>query len=167
MALKLHSGTAAYSSYIGLISTGIVYPQQEDPNIQIYQYNYFNITGSIPPIANHGIWGCLHFLSLVSNVFLACYYSGTFSSHLTDGGYGFNTLGSSGIDMYQHCSSHMSKLASSTNLMSCLLEMLKGAPHFSGLSSTDVKVRLTWLLVRNTSFKRGGVWVLSVAPCQL
>ena len=26
VASKLHSGTAAYSSYIGLISTGIVYP---------------------------------------------------------------------------------------------------------------------------------------------
>ena len=33
VASKLHSGTAAYSSYIGLISTGIVYPQQEDPNV--------------------------------------------------------------------------------------------------------------------------------------
>ena len=45
VASKLHSGTAAYSSYIGLISTGIVYPQQEDPNVQINQYNYFNIIG--------------------------------------------------------------------------------------------------------------------------
>ena len=101
MALKLHSGTAAYSSYIGLISTGIVYTQQEDPNIKINQYNYFNITGTIPPIANHGILGCLHFVPLVSNVFLAGYDSGTFFSHLTDGGYGFNAIGSPGIDMYQ------------------------------------------------------------------
>ena len=72
MASKLHSGTAAYSSYIGLTSTGIVYPPQEDPDIQIDQYNYFDIIGSIPPIANHGIWGCLHFLLLVLNVFSAC-----------------------------------------------------------------------------------------------
>ena len=101
MALKLHLGTAAYSSYIGLVSTGIVYPQQEDPDIQIDQYNYFDITGSIPPIANHNIWGCLHFLPLVSNIFLARYDSGTSLSHLTDGGYGFDALGSPGIDMHQ------------------------------------------------------------------
>ena len=101
VASKLQSGTAAYSSYIGLISMGIVYPQQEDPDIQIDQYNYFDITGSIPPTAYHGIWGCLHFFPLVSNVFLACYDSGTFLSHLTDGGYGFDALESPGIDMYQ------------------------------------------------------------------
>ena len=34
VASKLHSGVAAYSSYIGLVSTGIVYPQ-EDPDIKI------------------------------------------------------------------------------------------------------------------------------------
>ena len=101
VASKLHLGTAAYSSYIGLISTGIVYPQQEDPNFKIDQYNYFDIIGLIPPIANHGIWCCLHFLPLVSNVFLAQYDSGTFLSHLTDGGYGFYAIGSQGIDMYQ------------------------------------------------------------------
>ena len=101
VASKLHSGTAAYSLYIGLISTGIVYPQQENPDIQIDQYNYFNIIGTVPPIANHGIWGCLHFLPLVLNVFLAHYNSRTFLLHLTDGGYGFDTLGSPGIDMYQ------------------------------------------------------------------
>ena len=101
VASKLHSGTTAYSSYIGLISTGIVYPQQEDPDVRINQYNYFDIIGSIPPIANHGILGCLHFLPLVSNVFLARYDSGTFLSHLTDCGYGFNAIGSPGIDMYQ------------------------------------------------------------------
>ena len=101
VASKLHLGTAACSSYIGLVSTGIVYPQQEDPNVKINQYNYFDVTGTIPPIANHGIWGCLHFLPLVLNVFLARYDSGTFLSHLTDGGYGFNAIGSPGIDMYQ------------------------------------------------------------------
>ena len=71
MASKLHSGVAAYSSYIGLISTGIVYHQQEDPDIKIDQYNYFDIIGTVPPPTNHGIWGCLHYLPLVSNVFLA------------------------------------------------------------------------------------------------
>ena len=101
VAPKLHSGTAAYSSYIGLILTGTVYPQQEDPAVPIDQYGYFDIISTIPPIANHGIWGCLHFLPLVSNVFLACYDSETFLSHLTEGGYGFNVLGSPGIDMYQ------------------------------------------------------------------
>ena len=68
MALKLHSGTAAYSSYIGLVSTGIVYSQQEDPDIKIDQFNYFDIIGLIPPTAYHGIWDCLHFLPLVSNI---------------------------------------------------------------------------------------------------
>ena len=101
MASKLHSGTAAYSSYIGLVLTGIVYPQQEDPAVSIDQYGYFDITGMILPITNHTIWGCLHFLPLVSNIFLACYDSGTFLSHLTEGGYGFDVLGSLGIDMYQ------------------------------------------------------------------
>ena len=76
VASKLHSSTAAYSSYIGLVLTGIVYSQQEDP------------AGlSAPP--------------LVLNVFLAHYDSGTFLSHLTEGGYGFDALGSLGIDMYQ------------------------------------------------------------------
>ena len=37
---------------------------------------------------------------LVSNIFLAHYYSGSFLSHMT-GGYGFDTLGSPGINMYQ------------------------------------------------------------------
>ena len=39
VASKLDSGTAAYSSYIGLILTGIVYPQQEDPAVPIDQYS--------------------------------------------------------------------------------------------------------------------------------
>ena len=71
MASKLHSGVAAYSSSIGLVWTGIVYLQQEDPDIKINQYNYFDIIGTVPPPAKHGIWGCLHYLPLVSNIFLA------------------------------------------------------------------------------------------------
>ena len=42
IASKLHSGVAAYSLYIGLVSAGIVYLQQEDPDIKINQYNYFD-----------------------------------------------------------------------------------------------------------------------------
>ena len=105
VASKLYSGTAAYSSYIGLVSTGIVYPQQEDPNVKINQYNYFDVIGTIPPNAIHGIWGCLHFLPLVLDVFLAQYDSGTFLSHLMEGRYGFNAIGSPGMDIY-HCSPH-------------------------------------------------------------
>ena len=70
IASKLHSSVAA-SSYIGLVSTGIVYPQQEDPDITIDQYSYFDIIGTIPPPNHHGIWGCLHYLPLVLNIFLA------------------------------------------------------------------------------------------------
>ena len=99
VALKLHSGTAAYYSYIGLILTGIVYPQHEDPLVPIDQYNYFDVIGTILPIANHGIWGCFHFLPLMSNIFLACYDSGTLLSHLTEGGYGFDVLGLPGITL--------------------------------------------------------------------
>ena len=112
VASKLHSFVAAYSSYIGLVSKGIVYPQQEYLNIQIDQYNYFDIIGTVPPPANHGIWGC------VSNVFLAQYDSGTFLSLLTDGGYGFNAIGSPGIDMYQ---------------MYIVAPMVKGGMHYIGV----------------------------------
>ena len=98
MASKLHSGTAAYSPYIGLILTGIVHPQREDPVIPIDQCGHFDIICMIPPIANHSIWDCLHFLPLVSNVFLVHYDSGTLLLHLTEGG--FDVLGSLGIDIY-------------------------------------------------------------------
>ena len=82
VAFKLHSGVAAYSSYIRLVLTGIVYPQQEDPNMKINQY--FDIIGSVPPPIYHGIWGCLHCIPLVSK---------------SDGGYGFD-LG--GFSRHQH-----------------------------------------------------------------
>ena len=65
VASKLHSGVAAYSSYIGLVSTRIVYPQQKELNVKIAQYNYINIVGSVPPLNHHSIWGCLHYLPLV------------------------------------------------------------------------------------------------------
>ena len=94
---------------------GIVYPQQEDPDIKINQYNYFYIIRTAPPPTNHGIWGCLDYLPLVSNIFLAQYDSGTFLSHLTDGGYGFNAIGSPGINMYQ---------------MYIVAPMVKGSMHY-------------------------------------
>ena len=118
MASKLHSGVAAYSSYIGLVSTGIVYPQQEDADVKIHQYSYFDIIGIIPLPNHHGIWGCLHYLPLVSNVFLAQYDSGTLLSHFTDGGYGFNVVGSPGINMYQ---------------MYVVTPMVKGGMHYIGV----------------------------------
>ena len=62
---------------------------------------YFDIIGTIPGQDNHNIWGSLHFLQLVSNVFLPRYDSGTFLSHLAEGEYGFDIIGSNCIDMYQ------------------------------------------------------------------
>ena len=103
---------------MGLVLTGIVYPQQEDPDVKSGQYSYFDIIGTIPPPIHHGIWGCLHYLPLVLNIFLAQYDSGTFLSHLTDGGYGFNAVGSPGIDMYQ---------------MYVVTPMVKGGMHYIGV----------------------------------
>ena len=175
MASKLHSSTAAYSSYMGMISTGIVYPQQEDPNVQINQYSYFNIIGSVPSIANHGIWGCLHFLPLVSNIFLACYDSGTFLSHLTDGGYGFNDLGSLGINMYQmYIVAPMVKTEMTYSGVGLIYK-----PH--GLFAGDIQRCATFLRTffdrceseidvafsQACFLQREGVLVLSVPPCQL
>ena len=117
IALKLHFGVAAYSSYIGLVLTGIVYPQQEDPDIKINQYSYFDIIGRAPPHNHHGIWGYLHYLPLVLNIFLAQYDSGTLLSHLTGGGYGFDTVDLPGIDMYQMC---------------VVTPMVKGGMHYIG-----------------------------------
>ena len=146
MASRLHSGVAAYSSYIGLVSTGIVYPQQDNPNIKIDQYNYFDIIGTIPPVTNHGIWGFLHFLPLALNTFLARYDSGTFLSHLTDGGYGFDAIGSPGIDMYQmyivapmvKTGMHYVRVGLVYKPHGLFAGTLKGVPHSSGLSSTDM-----------------------------
>ena len=119
MWLRSCTWVAAYSSYIGLVLTGIVYPQQEDPDVKIDQYSYFDIIGTIPPPTYHGIWGCLHYLPLVLNVFLAQYDLGTFLSHLTDGGYGFDSVGSPGLDIYQ---------------MYVVAPMVKGGMHYIGVS---------------------------------
>ena len=88
MALRLLSGMA-------------VFPQLKEGDTKVNQYNYFDFVGTVPPPTFHGIWGCMHFLPLVSNMFLARYDFGTFLSQLTEGGYGFNSVGSPGIDMYQ------------------------------------------------------------------
>ena len=93
-----HSGTAAYS-YIGLVALGIpITTRVESRDIH---RQYFDIIGTIPGQDNHNIWGSLYFLPLVSNVFLPCYNSGTFLSHLAEGEYGFDIIGSNCIDMYQ------------------------------------------------------------------
>ena len=99
IASILHSGTAAYSSYIGPVALGIpITTRVENRDIH---HQYFDNIGTIPGQDNHNIWGSLHFLSLVSNVFLPRYNSGTFLSHLAEGGYGFDIIGSNCINMYQ------------------------------------------------------------------
>ena len=55
----------------------------------------------MPHPDTQGIWGSLHFLPLVSNVFLSCYDSRTFLSHITTGEYGFDIISSPCIDIYQ------------------------------------------------------------------
>ena len=107
----------------------------------------------IPPITNHSIWGCLHFLPLVSNIFLARYDCGTFLSHLTEGGYGFDVLGSPGIDMYQMYIVAPMVKAGMTYIGVGLIYKphglfaggIKRLQCFSELSLTDMKVRLMWL----------------------
>ena len=68
IASVLHSDTAAYSSYIGLIALGIPITTRVESR-DIY-CQYFYIIGTIPGQDNQNIWGSLHFLPLVSNVFL-------------------------------------------------------------------------------------------------
>ena len=102
IASVLHSGTAAYSSYIGLVASGI--PITTRVGSRDIHCQYFNIIGTIPGQDDHNIWGSwgsLHFLPLVSNIFLLHYDSGTFLSHLVEGKYGFDIIGSNCIDMYQ------------------------------------------------------------------
>ena len=99
IASILHFGTAAYSSYIGLVALGIsITARVENSDIHC---QYFDIIGTIPGQDNYNIWGSLHFLPLVSNVFLPHYNSGTFLSHLAEGEYGFDILGLNCIDLYQ------------------------------------------------------------------
>ena len=97
----LHSGVTAYSSHIRLITSGILLPQKKETGEGYDELHYFNIVGSIPQPETHSIWDSLHFLPLVSNVFLSRYYSGTFLSHLAAGEYGFDIVGSPCINIYQ------------------------------------------------------------------
>ena len=90
IASVLHSGTAAYSSYIGLVASGIsITTRVENSDIH---HQYFDIIGTVPGQDHHNIWGSLHFLPLVSNIFLPSYNSGTFLSHLAEGEYSFDIL---------------------------------------------------------------------------
>ena len=99
IASVLHFGTAAYSSYMRLVALGIpITTRVESRDIHC---QYFDIIGTIPGQDNHNIWGSLHSLPLVSNVFLPRYDSRTFLSHLAEGEYGFDIIGSNCINMYQ------------------------------------------------------------------
>ena len=55
----------------------------------------------MPQPETHSIWGSLHFLPLLLNVFLSHYDSGTFLSHLTAREYGFVIVASPCINIYQ------------------------------------------------------------------
>ena len=89
----------AYNSYIGLVATGIpVSVKIEDK--EVYQF-YPDLVGTVPDPHTHNIWGSLHFLPLVLNVFLSRYDSRTFLSHLAEGEYGLDNLGANCIDIYQ------------------------------------------------------------------
>ena len=99
-ASALHLGVTAYSSYIRLITLGILLPQKKETGEGYDELHYFDVVRSIPQPETHLIWGSLHFLLLVSNV-LSHYDSGTFLSHLTAGDYGFNIVRSPCIDIYQ------------------------------------------------------------------
>ena len=84
---------------MGLVALGIsITTRVENSDIHC---QYFDIVGTIPGQDHHNIWGSLHFLPLVSNVFLPRYDSGTFLSHLAEGEYDFDILGSNCIDLYQ------------------------------------------------------------------
>ena len=85
--------------YIGLVITGIPITTKIEDR-EIHQF-YPNLVASVPAPHDHNIWGSLHFLSLVLNVILSWYDSGTFLSHLAEGKYGFDNLGKSCIDTYQ------------------------------------------------------------------
>ena len=97
IALTHHSGVAAYNSYIRLVATGIpVTIIIKDREVKHY---YTDLVGTVLDPYRHSIWGSLHFLSLVLNVFLSRYDSGTFLSHLMEGEYGFDHVGTNCIDL--------------------------------------------------------------------
>ena len=68
ITLTPHSGVLAYNLYIELVATGIpVSIKIEDK--EVYQF-YPDLVGTVPDPCSHSIWGSLHFLPLVLNVFL-------------------------------------------------------------------------------------------------
>ena len=101
MAPKLYSGTAAHSQHTGPTLTGTAYPPCEDPPVPIDQHNHFNAISTTPPTANHDTWDHLHLPPLVLNALPACRDPGTLPLHLTEGGHGFDALGSPSIHMHQ------------------------------------------------------------------
>ena len=96
-----HSGVAAYSSYTKLIASGIHFLQKKETGHGFDELHYFDVVGTMPHPDAHGIWGSLHFLPLVFNVFLSCYDSRAFLSHIAAGEYGFNIIGLPCINIYQ------------------------------------------------------------------
>ena len=95
----LHS--SAYSSCIRLIASGILFLQKKEIGHGFDKLHYFDVFRTVPHTDAHGNWGSLHFLPLVSNVFLSCYDSGTFLSHIAAGEYGFDIISSPCINIYQ------------------------------------------------------------------
>ena len=85
---------------IHLIALSILFSQKKEIGHGFDELHYFNVVGTVPHPDAHGIWGSLHFLLLVSNVFLSCYDSRTFLSHITAGEYGFDIIGLPCIDIY-------------------------------------------------------------------
>ena len=89
IASVLHSSTAAYSSYVGLVASGIPITTRVENR------------DTHPGQDNHYIWGSLHFLPLVSNMSPPHYDSGTYLSHPVEREHGSDIIGSNHIDMYQ------------------------------------------------------------------
>ena len=73
----LYFSVAAYFSYIGLIASGILFLQKKETGHGFDELHYFDVVRTMPHPDTHSIWGSLHFLPLVSNVFLSHYDSGT------------------------------------------------------------------------------------------
>ena len=71
IASILHSSTAAYSSYIGLVTMGIsIIRRVKNSDIHCH---YFDIVGTIPGQDHHNIWARLHFLPDFLVLSLSCH----------------------------------------------------------------------------------------------
>ena len=51
----LHSGVAAYSSYIGLIASGILFLQKKETGHRFDELHYFDVVRTVPHSDAHGI----------------------------------------------------------------------------------------------------------------